>query len=131
NREEEDSQVTVFAQGLFGPIQETAPAPQRNTELSGSINRQIGEKHLVSIRGVYTDRTIQNQGVGGFTLPEAGTNFEDREDIIFINHSGLFTKKLLNQFRLLVAREYITTESVTSGPKIVVLGAFTGGGAQA
>lgn len=131
NREEEDAQATVFAQGLFGAIQETAPSPQRNTELSGSINRQIGDHHLISIRGIYTDRTIQNQGVGGFTLPEAGANFEDREDVVYFNHSGSLTKNLLNQFRLLVAREYITTTSVNPDPKIVVLGAFTGGGAQA
>ena len=130
NREEEDAQAVVVAQGPSGEIRETAPAPQRNTELAGSMNHQIGENHLISIRGVYTDRTIQNQGVGGFTLPEAGTNFEDREDIIFINHSGLFTKKLLNQFRILVAREHIPTTSINPGPKIVVLGAFTGGGAQ-
>jgi hypothetical protein len=131
NREEEDSQAVVFAQGPSGAIQQTASAPQRNTELTGGMNHQFGENHLISIRGVYTDRTIQNQGVGGFTLPEAGTNYEDREDIIFFNHSGLLTKKLLNQFRLLVAREHTPTTSVNPGPKIVVLGAFTGGGAQA
>src|SRR5579863_2163094 len=132
DREEEDSQAVVFAQGLSGDIRETAPAPQRDTELSGSINHQIGDNHLISIRGVYTDRTIQNQGVGGLTLPEAGANYEDREDIIYFNHSGLLTKKLLNQFRLLVAREHTSTESVHPDlPKIVVLGAFTGGGAQA
>ena len=48
------------------------PTPSRNTEISGSVNRQIGENHLISIRGLYTDRTIQNQGVGGFNLPEVG-----------------------------------------------------------
>ena len=131
DREEEDSQAVVFAQDRTGEIHDNVPAPQRDTELSGSINRQIGDNHLISIRGVYTDRTIQNQGVGGFTLREAGANYEDREDIIFFNHSGLLTKKLLNQFRLLVAREHITTESINSDPKLVVLGAFTGGGAQA
>ena len=131
NREEEDSQATVFAQGLSGAIQETASVPQRNTELSGSINHQIGENHLISIRGVYTDRTIQNQGVGGLTLPEAGTNFEDREDLIYFNHTGSITKKLLNQFRLLVARQHTSTTSINPDEKIVVLGAFTGGGAQA
>jgi len=131
NREEEDSQATVFAQGLSGAIQETAPAPQRNTELSGGINHQIGENHLISIRGVYTDRTIQNQGVGGLTLPEAGTNFEDREDLIFLNYTGTLTKKLLNQFRLLAARQHTSTTSINPGLKIAVLGAFTGGGAQA
>src|SRR5262249_18467169 len=93
--------------------------------------RQIGDNHLISIRGVYTDRTIRNQGVGGLAFPEAGANFEDREDIIYFNHSGSLTKNLLNQFRLLVARQDTTTESVNPQPKIVVLGAFTGGGAQA
>jgi outer membrane receptor protein involved in Fe transport len=131
NREEEDSQAVVFAQGLGGAIRETTPAPQRNTELTGGMNRQIGENHVISLRGVYTDRTIQNQGVGGFTLPEAGTNFEDREDLIYFNHSGLWTKKLLNQFRVLFGRQHTTTDSIHPDPKIVVLGAFTGGGAQA
>src|SRR6266851_10525716 len=131
NREEQNPKAIVFGLGPSGDIRETVPAPQRNTELAGSMNHQIGQNHLISIRGVYTDLTIRNQGVGGLTLRKAGTNFEDREDIIYFNHSGSLTKKLLSQFRLLVAREYITTESVNPGPKIVVQGAFTGGGAQA
>ncbi|HYM07281.1 MAG TPA: TonB-dependent receptor [Terriglobales bacterium] len=130
NREEEDAQATVFALGPSGEIRQTVATPQRNTELTGGMNYQISGNHLISIRGVYTDRTIQNQGVGGFTLPEAGTNFEDREDIIYFNHNGLLTKRLANQFRLLVARQHTPTTSINPGPKIVVLGAFTGGGAQ-
>jgi hypothetical protein len=131
NREEQRAHVTVFAIGPSGPIYDTPRAPDMNTELSGSINRQIGENNLISIRGVYTDHTVQNQGVGGLTLAAAGANFEDREDVVYFNHTGSITKNLLNQFRLLVAREHITTESVNPDPKIVVLGAFTGGGAQA
>jgi len=131
NREEEDSQAIIFAQGPSGEIRGTAPTPQRNTELSGSIDHQIGENHLLSIRGVYTDRTSQNEGVGGLTLPEAGINSEDREDIISFNHTGLLTKNLMNQFRLVGAREHTPVTSINPGPKIAVLGAFTGGGAQA
>jgi hypothetical protein len=131
NREEEDSQATVFALGPAGQIRQTAANPQRSTELGGSLNRQIGENNLISIRGIYTDRTIRNQGVGGFTLPEAGANFEDREDIIYFNHRGLFTKRLLNQFRFLVARQHTPVKSISPLPRIVVLGSFTGGGAQA
>src|SRR4029077_2112963 len=130
DREEQRAHVIVFALGPSGEIHQTPRAPDFNTELSGSINRQIGDNHLISIRGVYTDHTVGNQGVGGLTLAEAGTNFEDREDIIYVNHTGSITKNLLNQFRLLAAREHITTESVNSDPKIVVLGAFIGGGAQ-
>src|SRR6202521_681950 len=131
NREEEDSQATVFAQGVSGPIQETLPTPSRNTELSASINRQIGADQLISIRGLYTDRTIQNQGVGGFNLPETATNFEDREDIIYFNHRGAVTGNFYNFFRFMIARQHSLTASMDPRPKIVVLSAFTGGGAQA
>ena len=131
NREEMRAHSIVFALGPSGAIRQSPRAPDMNTELAGSISRQIGENHLLSIRGLYTDHTIRNQGVGGFTLAEAGVNFEDREDVIYFNHSGLWTKKLLNQFRLMVARQHTLAGSVSSGPKIVVLGAFTGGGAQA
>ena len=130
NCEEEDSQATVFALGLSGQIRETVPTPRRSTELSGSLNRQIGENQLISIRGAYTHRTLDNQSVGGFTLPEAGANFEDREDLIYFNYRGSLTKKWLNQFRLVTARQHTTTRSINRSPKIVVLGSFTGGGAQ-
>ena len=131
NREEEDLQSVVFAQGLGGPIQETLSTPSRNTELSGSSNRQIGDQQLISIRGLYTDRTVKNQGVGGFNLPSVATNFEDREDVIYFNHRGPITGKFYNMFRFLVARQHTPTTSVNREPKIVVLGAFTAGGAQA
>lgn len=131
NREEEDAQATVFAIGPSGEIQQTLPAPQRNTELGGTLNHAFGNDQLISIRGLYTDRTIQNQGVGGLTVPEAGSNFEDREDVIYFNHRGSLTKRLFNQFRFLVARQHTPTVSIHPGPRIVVLGSFVGGGAQA
>jgi len=77
NREEEDLQAVVFADGVSGPIQKTVPTPARNTEISGSVNHVLGTNQLISIRGLYTDKTILNQGVGGFNLPEVATNFED------------------------------------------------------
>ena len=131
NRQEEDQQAIVFAQGLSGPIQETFPVPSRNSELSGSLNRLIGDNHVISIRGLYTARRIENQGVGGLNLPEVAANFEDREDIVYFNHRGPITGKFYNLFRFLVARQHTPSSSVNPGPKITVLGAFTGGGAQA
>jgi hypothetical protein len=131
NREEEDVQSIVFAQGPAGTIQQTLPAPARNTELSGSLSRQIGRDHLISIRGLYTHRSIQNQGVGGFNLPEVAANYQNREDMIFFNHRGPITAKLYNLFRFYVGRQHTPTTSVNPDPKLVVLGAFTGGGAQA
>jgi hypothetical protein len=130
NREEEDAQSTVFGLGLSGQIRENVPTPQRNTEISGGVTHQFGESQIISIRGIWADKTIQNQGVGGFTLPEAGTNYEHQEDIIYFNHQGFITKKWFNQFRLQFGHSYTPTQSINPGPKIVVLGAFTGGGAD-
>jgi len=132
NRQEQDLQAVVFALGPSGTINENVPTPQRNTEISGSISHTFGANQLVSFRGLYTDRTINNQGVGGYTLPEGGAEFEDREDLFYFNHRGLITPKLVNQFRMLVfGRQHTSTKSLNPEPKIVVQDAFTGGGAQA
>jgi hypothetical protein len=129
NRQEEDLQAIIFAQGLSGPIQETLPTPSRNTEIGGSITHLIGE-HLISVRGLYTGRSTENQGVGGLNLPETAANFEDREDIVSFNYRGPIHGKFYNLFRFYTARQHTPTTSVSPAPKIVVLGAFTGGGAQ-
>ena len=71
-----------------------------------------------------------NQGVGGVTLREAATNFQDREDQLFYTQKTAFSSAIVNQFRILVARQHTPTMSVQSGPRIIVLDAFTGGGAQ-
>jgi outer membrane receptor protein involved in Fe transport len=42
----------------------------------------------------------------------------------------VFTPRLLHQLRLFVGQEFEPTTSVTPAPKLVVLDAFTGGGAQ-
>jgi len=47
----------------------------------------FGANQLISFRGLYTDRTISNQGVGGYTLPEGGAEFEDREDLFYLFQS--------------------------------------------
>jgi hypothetical protein len=131
-RQEQDLQSVVFALGPSGPIQENVPTPQRNMEFSGTLNHAIGQNQLISFRGTSTDRTIHNQGVGGYVLPEAGADFRDREDLFFLNHRDLITPKLLTQFRMLVfGRQHTTTKSLSSGPKVVVQDAFTGGGGQA
>ena len=129
--QEEDNQAIVFAVGPGGPIHENVPAPQRNTDFSFEVNRQHSEKTTYSIRFHYRNLQIRNQGVGGVTLPDAATDFLDREDQLFYTQKTAFSSTLVNQFRILVARQHTPTISVQSGPKIIVLDAFTGGGAQA
>ncbi len=129
-RQEEDNQAIVFAVGPGGSIRENVPAPQRNTDFSVELIRQHSEKTTYSIRFHYRNLKIQNQGAGGVTLPEAATDFHDREDQLFYTQKTAFSDAIVNQLRLLVARQHTPTVSVQAGPKIIVLDAFTGGGAQ-
>jgi hypothetical protein len=74
----------------------------------------------------YNDREYpgQNLGVGGLTLPEAGTTPDHWEREFVVNDKLSLTPRLVNQFQALVGRERQAMTSVTSGPSIVVQGAF-------
>src|SRR5436309_2501323 len=130
NRQEEDDQAIVFAAGPAGPVHENVPAPQKNTDFSAEVNRQHSQRTTYSLRFHYRNLKIRNQGIGGVNLPEVATDFHDREDQLFYTHKTAFSNTLVNQFRILVARQHTPTTSVQTGPKIIVLDAFTGGGAQ-
>jgi len=131
DREEEDLQAIVFAYTPTGILRENVPNPQRGTEVSAAITHEFSPTHLGSFRASYRDQTDRNRGVGGFVLPEAGVNFEDREDELYYNDSLVLTPRLINQFRVLIGRQHTPTTSVSSHPAIAVADSFVGGGAQA
>src|ERR1700730_5374791 len=106
DREEQDLQNVVFADTAAGLLQQNVANPQRNTELSAGVTRQFTVNHTVSFRGNYRDLTEKNRGVGGFVLPEAGVNAENREDQLYYNDSLVITPKLLNQFRVAFGRQH-------------------------
>ena len=130
SRQEDNLQAVVFAQTLSGPVQETTPSPRGLTQISLRISHQFTSSHAMFWQ--YNDREYpgHNLGVGGLTLPEAGTNPDHWEREFVINDRLSVTPRFINQFQALVGREHEAMTSVTSGPSIVVQGAFTGGGAQ-
>ncbi len=130
NREEQDLQSIVFAFTGTGLVQRNVANPQRNTDLAAGVNRQFSENHIGSFRVSYHNSSEKNRGAGGFVLPEATVNTRDREDELYYNDSLTISPKLLNQFRFVFGRQHSPTTSVSDDPAIVVLGSFTGGGAQ-
>ena len=130
DREEQDLQAVIFAIRPQGLLQQTAPNPQRSTEISASLTHQFTANHLATIRYNVDDSSVENQGVGGFVLPEAAVDARDREDELYYNDSLVISPRLLNQFRVVFGRDHAPTTSISEAPSIVVPGAFTGGGAQ-
>ena len=79
----------------------------------------------------YEHRTVANQGVGGTTLPEAGTNTLFFEHEVNVGHVYLISPKMVNQLHFLVGHFDNRIHSLNENPQLLVSGAFTGGGAQA
>ncbi|MGD0500484.1 MAG: TonB-dependent receptor [Bryobacteraceae bacterium] len=130
SRQDDNLQAVVYAQTLSGPVQENTPSPQGLTQLSLRITRELTPDHTMFWQ--YDDREYsgRNLGVGGLTLPEAGTNPDHWEREFIVNDRLSLAPHWINQFQILAGRERQGMTSVSSGPAIVVQGAFTGGGAQ-
>jgi len=126
----DDLQAIVFAEGPAGAIQQNVAAPYRNLLTAGTLNHQRNDTTTMSLTLSYQDQTRRNQDVGGTTLPSAGSNWNFREESGTYTQQTFFGQKLLNQFRLFVGEEFEPTTSVNAARKLVVLDAFTGGGAQ-
>jgi hypothetical protein len=130
HRLEEDLESIVFAEGLSGPIQESVPSPKRDTLLTLHLGHQFSENHSVFWQYNEWDYPSRNQGVGGFVLPEAGTNSDQWEREWTFNDRISVTPRLLFQFQILFGWEHHASTSLSSTPKIVVQDAFTSGSAQ-
>jgi outer membrane receptor protein involved in Fe transport len=131
DRSEENQQAIVVADGPAGPIHGIVPQPDRGLELSASLTHQKGKRHTLSLRFTNEADRTRNQGVGGTTLAESGVDERGHEAQIILGARSVLTGRLLNEFRLLVGHETGSTLSLHPGRHIVVLDAFTAGGAQA
>jgi carboxypeptidase family protein/TonB-dependent receptor-like protein len=130
-RKEEDLQSIVFGQGPVGSVRQNVAAPSRTLQVAAQISHSLSDTNTVSVRYSYLGEDIKNQSVGGTVLPEAGVNSHNMEQEINLSQQIVFSPRLVSNFRLLLGYERQTNVSVTNGRKIVVLDAFTGGGAQA
>jgi hypothetical protein len=131
SRKEEDLQSVVVAEGPAGAIRANVPAPSRTLLLSGQVSHTVSDTNTFSIRESLLVENVNNQNVGGTTLAEAGVNSRNMEQEITFSQQTVLSPKLVNNFRLLLGVESQSAESVTRNRRIVVLDAFTGGGAQA
>ena len=126
-----DLQGIVDAQGLSGPIRENVPNPTKHFFGSGRMFHDFSTNDQFWIGYSYELRQVQNQGVGGTVLPEAGTDTRFDEHEVNVSYRHIFSPKWVNQLRFLVGHYDNHTASLNQDPALVVQGAFTGGGAQA
>jgi outer membrane receptor protein involved in Fe transport len=130
--EDEDERPIIYAIGPNGPIQENVHNPKHGAQFSARLNRQVGRQNMLSLRYEFEDESQPTQGVGGFVLHEAGVEEAGRNHHVYLNQRTFVTKSLINDLSVRIGSHNDATRSLNAGaPGIVVLDAFTGGGAQA
>jgi hypothetical protein len=131
NHLDDDLQSIVFAQDLSGPIRENVPSPNRTTQFAVRLTHHFNERHTSSFQYKYKNYSADNQGVGGFVLPDAGYNTSYREDDVSFSDSHTFSPKLVNQLQIMYERDHEPTLSTSHTQALTVTDAFVSGGAQA
>jgi len=124
-------QVAINALGPNGPVNETVIAPNHSSQATLRVTHDFSDMHRLQAGYNFEDYAESNSGIGGLTLPEAGTNTFSREDDLIFNDRLILTPNLVNQLLVTLEKDEDVTQSVTNAPAIQVSGAFTGGGAQA
>jgi Carboxypeptidase regulatory-like domain len=121
----------TVANGVVTPVNENVPNPTHHFFGSGRIFHDLANGDQFWIGYSYEHRSVQNQGVGGTTLPSAGTDTRFLEHEVNVSYLHQFSAHWLNQLRFLVGHFDSPVTSISPDPQIAVSGAFTGGGAQA
>ena len=91
--------------------------------------RSPSRTHKAILTYKFKNHSDRNRGVGGFNLPEHGTELFDHENEIKFLDTNMGSS-LLNQFGLTLKQNRRDLTSLAPGPRIEVLGAFNGAGAE-
>ena len=121
---------TVHAHTLAGPLVENVGVPEHNTRLFGRLDFELTPKHTLTLSYKFKNKFQQNQGVGGLNLPERATDFSIHENEVKVFERAIISPSFLNEIRFAFKDEPQQITSRSDQSAIVVLGAFSSGGAQ-
>ena len=127
-----DPTALASAESLgFGAIPQTVPNPTHHFFGSGRVFHDFSNGDQFWIGYSYEHRSVENQNVGGTTLPSAGIDTLFFEHEVNVSHLHQFSPHWLNQLRFLVGHYNNSVSSISADPQLAVSGLFTAGGAQA
>lgn len=112
------------------PFATVVQTPQRMTDFNLRTEWQLARSHTMGVGYRFGINTRENQGVGGFNLPERAATSEDREHTLRFSLTSYFHQRMVNELRLQLERERSGSQALSDKPAIIVLDAFSGGGNQ-
>ncbi len=130
--ENETVRATILDPATLLPVPFAAvvETPQRGTDFSLRSEWQLWKNHTFSAGYRFFDSTSQNQGVGGFNLPERASTSESQQQTLRFSLTSLIQRRMTNELRLQLNRRESGSQALSEKPALVVLDAFSGGGNQ-
>ena len=104
--------------------------PTDRHNVTGSITSAVGRDHTMRMSFQRNAFTRNNQGVGGFDLPDRAYTSRSSDNLVRFSESGPVSRRFFSESRLQVRWTGTQSRSLTEAPTIRVLDAFTSGGAQ-
>ena len=131
SREADDQESVVYALTPAGLWREQIPRLEREAEINLRLNYQPDEKRWLAWRYERENDSTLGDDIGGFDLPEVGTDSAEREQALYFSLQQVHGLRWLHQFQARLRHEREQLLSWRPGVvRIVVEDAFTGGGAQ-
>ncbi|MCA1589399.1 MAG: TonB-dependent receptor [Acidobacteria bacterium] len=135
SQRQEDTNTVVNARLLDANLNEIAFAeefqlPSRRFSISPRFDYAINDKNTLVARYSFSRFSLDNRGIGGFSLPSRAyaSNFFEHE--IRLTETMIINPKTINETRFSYEWEKNEQEGDNSIPTISVADAFIGGGAQ-
>jgi len=104
--------------------------PRRNTNFSPRIDYAINTNNTLVARYGYFHSTTENQGVGGFTLPERGYDFASTFQNIQLTETAVLSPTTINEVRFQYSHNRNEQIGSNAVPALNVSGSFNSGGSQ-
>src|SRR5713226_9880608 len=135
NRNETDDNDLVRAQILdpsFNLVQigQGVLVPRRFTNFSPRLDYAINARNTLVARYGFNHNVTQNNGVGGFSLPERGYNNASTSQSFKVTETAVINATTVNETRFQFSHNRFESLGDSTKPVLNVSGAFVGGGSQ-
>ena len=121
--------TTLDSLGNQIALHQSVEAPERLWIASGRTDWQVNSKDVATLSYAANVNNLENQGVGGLVLAEAGHNALVGEYDLRLHNALAVSPNLLHDTRIGISWKRTQQSPLSSAPAIQVPGYFTGGGA--
>ncbi|HEU5239960.1 MAG TPA: TonB-dependent receptor, partial [Pyrinomonadaceae bacterium] len=109
---------------------DTPVTAQKRFGITPRIDYQINQKHTLVARYAFTHSDVNNAGIGGFNLSSRAVELLNTSHTLQLTETAVISATTINETRFQFSHYANETVPKSSEPALLVLGSFSGGGAQ-